>query len=135
MLLYSLVFPFHSYLRWLILLIGLVAVIRFTYGWLRGSAFTGVDRGLTAAFGWLIVLQAFFGLVLLFGLAKTGEGYPMVRFEHAGFMAVVIILAHLPARWKNAADDVRFRNALLCVLGALLLVYLGVARLPGGWNR
>jgi hypothetical protein len=126
MLLYSLVFPFHSYLRWLILLIGLVAVIRFTYGWLRGSGFQGVDRGLLAAFGWLIVLQALFGLALLFGLAKTGEGYPMVRFEHAGFMAVVIILAHLPARWKEAEDSIRFRNAMLCILGALVMIYFGV---------
>ncbi|HRQ23297.1 MAG TPA: hypothetical protein PLF42_07710 [Anaerolineales bacterium] len=125
-MLYSQVFPFHSYLRWLILLIGLVAVIRFAFGWLRGGEFKGVDRGLLAAFGWLILLQALLGIILLFGLAKTGEGFPTVRFEHAGFMFAAVILAHLPARWRNAADSVRFRNAMLCILGSLGMIYFGV---------
>jgi hypothetical protein len=125
-MLYSQVFPLHSYLRWLILLIGLVAVIRFTFGWLRGGKFKGVDRGLLAAFGWLILLQALLGIILLFGLAMTGEGYPTVRFEHAGFMLAAVILAHLPARWRNTADNVRFRNAMLCILGSLGMIYFGV---------
>lgn len=133
-MLYSLVLPIHSYLRWLIVLVGAVAIVRFAIGWLRAGGFKGMDRGLAAAFSGLIDLQALLGIVLLVGLGLSGEGFLRVRFEHGGFMLAAAILAHLPARWKKAPDAVRFRNALLCILGALLLIYFGVARLPIGWS-
>lgn len=133
-MLYTLVLPTHSFIRWLVVLVGVLAAIKFALGWLRGGGFKGMDRGLAAAFSGLIDLQALLGVILLVGLGLSGEGFLRVRFEHGGFMLAAAILAHLPARWKNAADAVRFRNALFCVLGALLLIYFGVALLPVGWS-
>jgi len=126
--------PLHSYLRWLIVLVAVIAIIKFAIGWLRGGAFKGMDRGLASGFAGLMDLQVLLGLILLIGLGAN-EGYPMVRIEHATTMIVAAVVGHLPARWKKAADGIRFRNTLFCILGALLLVYVGVMRLPGGWSR
>ncbi len=126
----------HSYLRWLVLIAALIAVFKFAYSWLRGGEFKGVDRGLASGFSGLLDLQATLGLILMVWSGFAGVGFPMFRIEHATTMIIAAVVAHLPARWKNAADNVRFRNTLFCILGALLLVYVGVMRLPnGGWSR
>ena len=125
----------HSYLRWLIVLVAVVAIVKFTFGWLRGGAFKGMDRGLSSGFSGLLDLQATLGLILMIWTGLAGVGFPMFRIEHATTMIIAAVVAHLPARWKNATDSIRFRNTLFCILGALLLIYVGVMRLPGGWSR
>jgi hypothetical protein len=131
----NLLFIAHSHLRWLVLFVAILAVVKFAVGWLRGGEFKGMDRGLAAGFSGVLDLQVTLGLILFIWMGAAGAGFPVYRIEHAVTMIAAAVVAHLPARWRNAADDVRFRNTLLCVLGALLLVYVGVARLPGGWNR
>jgi len=126
--------PLHSYLRWLIVIVAVTAIVKFAIGWLRGGAFKGMDRGLASGFAGLMDLQVLLGLIILIGLGGS-EGYPMVRIEHGVTMILAAVVGHLPAHWKKAADDIRFRNTLFCILGALLLVFVGVMRLPGGWNR
>ena len=125
----------HSHFRWVVLLIAVIAVVKFALGWLRGGAFKGMDRGLAAGFSGSLDLQATLGLILTIWMGVTGGGFPMYRIEHATTMIIAAVLGHLPARWKNAADKTRFRNTLFCILGALLLIYVGVMRLPGGWTR
>ncbi len=133
----SIILVIHSHFRWLVLLIAVIAVVKFAIGWLRGGAFKGMDRGLAAAFSGAMDLQATLGLIVILWLGFTpdGGGFPRYRLEHAFMMILAAVVAHLPARWKNATDTLRFRNTLFCILGALLLVYLGVASLPGGWTR
>jgi hypothetical protein len=59
----------------------------------------------------------------------------MFRIEHAVTMAIAAVVAHLSALWKNADDAKRFRNTLFIILDTLIIVFIGVARLPGGWGR
>ena len=125
----------HSYVRWLIVLVAIAAVIKFALGWLRGGQFKGMDRGLASGFSGLIDLQTTLGLILMLWSGFSGVGFPMFRIEHATTMVIAAVVAHLPARWKTAADKTRFRNTLFCVLGALLLIYVGVIRLPSEWSR
>jgi hypothetical protein len=125
----------HSYLRWLIVLVALVAVVKFALGWLQGGTFKGMDRGLASGFSGLLDLQVTLGIIFMVWTGLTGAGFPMFRIEHATTMIIAAVVAHLPARWKKATDSIRFRNTLFCILGALLLVYVGVMRLPGGWTR
>jgi hypothetical protein len=125
----------HSHLRWLVLFVAVLAIIKFAVGWLRGSEFKGMDRGLAAGFSGTMDVQATLGFILFIWMGVAGLGFPMYRIEHAVTMIIAAVVAHLPARWKNAADTIRFRNTLFCIIGALLLVYVGVMRLPGGWNR
>lgn len=123
----------HSILRWGIVLVGLAALVKFLIGWARRSAFTKMDRGLSAGFSGLMDLQVTLGFILFFWSGLSGAGFPLYRIEHMTVMLVAAILGHLPAFRKNAQN--KFAIALAAVAGALVLVYLGVARLPGGWSR
>ena len=125
----------HSYLRWLILIVALVAVIKFAIGWRRGSAFQRVDRIFASAFSGLMDLQALVGLILLVWGGVAGVGFPSFRIEHTVTMIIAAVVAHLHVLWKNADDQKRFRNSLFIVLDTLIVIFIGVARLPGGWGR
>ena len=124
----------HSHTRWLILLVALVAIVKFAIGWLRGGTFKGMDRGLAAGFSGLMDLQATVGLIFLIWTSVVGVPFTPNRIEHLTTMIIAAVLAHLPARWKNSPDAVRFRNTLFCIVGALVLVFMGVVRLRGGWT-
>lgn len=132
----DIVLMIHSIVRWLIIMVAVVAVIKFTIGWRRGQTFSGMDRGLTSAFSGLIDAQVLLGFIYFFwnGLS-TDAGFPWYRLEHMGFMVAAAIVAHLPALWKKSEDKLRFRNTLFVVLDTLILILIGVARLPGGWSR
>jgi hypothetical protein len=119
----------HSTLRWLIVLAAVIAAVKFAVGWLRGGAFAGMDRGLASGFSGLMDLQALLGLILLL---FDGKGFPSFRIEHAITMIIAAVVAHLHVLWKNADDKLRFRNSLFIVLDVLIIVYIGVVRLPGG---
>lgn len=125
----------HSLLRWVIVIFGAVAIVRFALGWARKSTFGGMDRGLRSGFSGLMDLQVLLGLVFLIWTGLTGAGFPMFRLEHTITMIVAAVAAHVPARMKSEGENLRFRNALLGVVISLALVYLGVVVLPGGWSR
>jgi hypothetical protein len=125
----------HSVLRWLILLVATVAIVKFALGWLRGGEFKGMDRGLTAAFSGLMDLQVTLGIIFLLWNGFAGTGFPMYRIEHGVAMVLAAVVAHLPARWKNAETKIRFRNTLFSVIVSILLVIAGLAVLPGGLRR
>ncbi|CAG0996576.1 hypothetical protein ANAEL_02631 [Anaerolineales bacterium] len=125
----------HSYLRWLILIVALVAVIKFAIGWRRGNAFQKMDNGLASGFSGLMDLQASIGLIFLVWNGLAGTGFPAFRIEHTATMIIAAVVAHLHVLWKNADDKKRFRNSLFIILDTLIIVFIGVARLPGGWSR
>lgn len=126
----------HSIVRWLIVIAASITVIKFALGWLRGGAFSGMDRGLASAFSGLIDLQVLLGFIFFFwnGLG-AGAGFPRYRLEHMAIMLVAAVVAHLPVRWKNAEDKLRFRNTLFVALDVLILIFIGVSLLPRGWSR
>ena len=130
----ALLLSIHSHLRWLILIVALIAVVKFAVGWLRGGTFKGMDRGLASGFSGLMDLQAMLGLIFLVWNGLAGAGFPMFRIEHAVTMTVAAVVAHLHVMWKTADDKKRFRNTLFRVLDTLIIVFIGVARLPQGWG-
>ena len=125
----------HSILRWIILLVAVVAVVKFALGWLQGGQFKGMDRGLMSGFSGLMDLQATLGIIFLLWSGFTGAGFPMYRIEHGLIMIVAAVVAHLSARWKNADDKTRFCNNLFAIIASLILVLVGIASLPGGLSR
>ncbi len=124
----------HSLVRWLIVITAVIAIIKFALGWLQSGAFQKIDRVLASAFSGLLDLQVTLGVLYLIWNGLAGTGFPIYRIEHAITMIVAAFVGHLPARWKTAADTIRFRNTLFCIVAALALIYLGVASLPKGWS-
>ncbi len=129
----DIVLAIHSLVRWVILLVAVVAIVKFALGWLRRAQGDRMDRGLMSGFSGLMDLQALLGLIVLVGGGLTGVGFPFYRIEHTVTMIVAVVVAHLPVRWRNAAGPVRARNNLVAILVSLALIVVGVAGLPQGW--
>lgn len=122
----------HSIVRWLIVVAGVLGLGKFLMGWLRNSGFTKMDRGLSAGFSGLMDLQVLLGFLLFFWSGLAGGGFAMYRIEHMVTMLVAAVVAHLPSFMKKAQNQ--FAVRILAIVGALVLVFLGVALLPGGWD-
>lgn len=125
----------HSGLRWLVLLVAVIAIIKYLIGWLQGAQFKGMDRGLMAGFSGLLDLQMTLGIVLLLWSGFAGAGFPFFRIAHALIMIAAAVVAHMSTRWKNATDATRFRNNLFLIVGSLILILIGISILPGGLSR
>ena len=123
---------FHSIVRWVIVVVGFVALVKFLVGWAKKSEFTKMDRGLSAGFSGLMDLQILLGFIFFFWNGSV-VGYPMFRIEHMITMLVAAVLGHLPSFMKKAEN--KFDVAFYAVIGALILIVLGVYILPGGWSR
>ncbi|MFO7539576.1 MAG: hypothetical protein R6X32_16180 [Chloroflexota bacterium] len=127
----SFLLTLHGEIRWILALVAVIAIVRFTLGWLRRAEYKGMDRGLMAAYTGFLDLNFLLGLILLFGL---GGGLPAHRIEHAVTMLIAVGVAHSSAAWRKSDDAaLKFRNNLIVVVASLLFVILGVIRLRGGW--
>ncbi len=132
----SIVLFVHSWLRWLIVIVAVVAIVKFAVGLSRRGAFDPMSRGLQSGFTGLLDLQALLGVIYFFWSGLTGTGFPGFRIEHAIAMVVALAVAHIAsARGKNAPDPQRYRTALLGVAAALVILFVGIVLLPGGPSR
>ena len=125
----------HSGLRWLILVVAVIAILKYLMGWLSRGQFKGMDRGLMSGYTGLMDLQGTIGIILILWTGFTGMGFPLYRIEHGVIMIHAAVAAHLSARWRNANDTTRFRNNLFAILASLILVVIGISVLPGGLTR
>ncbi len=123
----------HSIVRWLTVLVAMAAIVKFALGWLQKQPFDKSARALSGAFGGLMDLQLLLGFIFFFwnGMMIPGGLMLSHRLEHLTTMLLAVIVAHLPAMWKKADDNKRYRNTLFAIVLSLLLVILGVTMLPG----
>jgi uncharacterized membrane protein YphA (DoxX/SURF4 family) len=134
-------FSLHSILRWIILIVAVIAIIKFAVAWQSGSAFKGMDRGLIFGFSGLMDLQAMLGLISLSlilwernKLIETNSPicaildcpFPTYAVVHGVIMLAATVIAHLPARWKNADANTLFRKNVFMVFVSLLLILIGI---------
>jgi len=123
----------HSIVRWIIVALGLIAIVKFLIGMIRKETFGKMDRGLSSGFSGMLDLQFTLGLLYFLITGFGGVGFPPYRIEHAVTMFIAVAVAHAPSMFKKAGN--KHAVALGAVVGALVLVFIGVARLPGGWSR
>jgi hypothetical protein len=121
----------HSFLPLLIVTVAVLAIFKFAIGWLMNSSFKGLDRGLASGFSGLMDLQILLGLIFFLWNGFTVTGFPGYRWLHMGIMSAAAVLGHLPSRLKMLGDKPRFAASLGAILGALALVFVGVAVLAG----
>jgi hypothetical protein len=116
----------HGELRWIIVIVALVLVIKFLIGWLGKRQYTSFDRGLLMGYTILMDINLLLGLILLFSYGLNATH----RIEHALTMILAVVAVHLTALWRKSTDSsLKFRNQLLMILLSLILVLAGVIRL------
>jgi hypothetical protein len=142
---YSTALVLHSWLRWAVLALALLATVRGIQGRLGHGAWTPGHRRLNLMATIAIDVQFLIGLSLYlflspftteaFGDFGTAMSTPALRYwavEHVTLMVVALALAHVgnvSAR-KAASDDARhLRTAIF--FGAVLLLTLAGTPWPG----
>jgi hypothetical protein len=135
----------HSWLRWVIILLGLLAVARAVSGRASGRPWLASDASAGRFYTIALDVQMLFGLLLYFvfsdllTVARADMGRamstPAIRFwlvEHLTGMLVAIALAHVgTARVRKATDaTARFTQAAL-FYGLSLVAVLLASPWPG----
>lgn len=127
----SFLLTLHGEIRWLVALAAVLTIVKYAAGWLGKMDYQRIDRILFSITTGLFDLNLVLGLIMLVGL---GGGLPANRLEHAVTMILAVVVMHSSAGWrKSSSSATKFRNGLLTVLVALVLVFVGVTRLRGGW--
>ncbi|MCC5944220.1 MAG: hypothetical protein JJT94_04745 [Bernardetiaceae bacterium] len=133
----------HSYLRWAVLILALVVIVRGFMGWQQQKAFVKADNAISASFVGFMHLQLLLGLLLYFvfsplGLQAfdAGVGAVMkngaVRYwavEHITTMIIAIVIAQVGRiRIKKSVTDLaKHKNSFIFSLVAIILV---LSRIP-----
>jgi hypothetical protein len=121
----------HSFLPLIIIAVAVLAIFKFAIGWLMNSSFKGMERGLASGFSGLLDLQVLLGLIFFLWNGFAVTGFPGYRWLHMFIMIGAAVLGHLPARLKTLGDKQRFAASLGAILGALVLIGVGVAVVAG----
>jgi len=130
----SLIYQLHSVWRWALLIIAVVAGVKFLIGWLSRQQVKAVDITLGNLFAGFMTIQFVLGLINLIGYISIGAFNPRIQAEHALYGLIAVGLSHaLPLRKTDRPDVARFRTSFFMILIGLVLVLLSVIRLRGGW--
>jgi len=139
---YLLTLSLHNLLRWIVLIIGIVATVRAWIGWLGKKEWDERDRKLGTFFGISFDIQLLLGLLLYFvfsplttetilpnfGAAMQNSELRFFAIEHVGMMILALILVHLGSvlakKGKDSLDQHRkaaifFTIAMLILLAAI----------------
>lgn len=136
MTLQTILLTIHSWVRWLVLLVAILAVIKHIIGWAGSSEYDGMARGLMSAFTGLIDLNVLIGLIQLIAFWGTfsaiAGGFPQAQVEHFGTMLVAAFVAHAPnIFYKDKPDAIRYRNGAIAIVIAVALIVVGIMPLMG----
>jgi hypothetical protein len=135
---YMTVLVIHSYVRWIVLVAAVLAVLRGVAGWHGRGLFTPADERAGKLFTGLLDLQLLLGLALYFALSPITKGTMLdmggamrdsvLRFwavEHIFGMAVAMTLAHIArAKIRRLNDSTTRHKKAAIYYGLALLVIL-----------
>lgn len=138
---YSVVLALHNIIRWVALILAIVAVVRSFLGWFGRREWSARDRKLGAYFGMAMDVQMLLGLLLYFvlspmmrsALADFGSAMSVsdVRFfamEHALSMFLAVVFAHMGSVFARKAESspAKFQRAAIFYALALLLIFMAM---------
>ena len=138
---YSAVLSIHNIIRWIALILGILAAVRAYLGWFGNREWTVKDRKIGSYFTIAMDVQLLLGLLLYIFLSPTTRtafqdfGAAMqvgdLRFfvlEHPLFMVLAVVFAHLGSILSRKAEqtNAKFRRAAIWFSLSVLAVLLGM---------
>lgn len=140
-MLYSIILTLHSLLRWVVLILAVVAVARAFRGWLGKKEWTALDGRLGLFLSSSIDLQLLVGLILYiflspftraafqdFGGAMSDQLLRYWSVEHIVLMVIAVALIHVGRSTSKGAEEAtkKHRQAAIFYALATLAVLLAV---------
>jgi hypothetical protein len=141
---YNIFLYLHSWIRWIILILGIIAIIKAYTGWLGNKPYTKGDNAISGAFMGTLHLNLLIGLVLYVFLSPIVQtafqdfgaamGNSEVRFwavEHILINVIAVIVATVGrSKAKKAVDAVR-KHKLTAIFYTIAFILL-LSRIPWG---
>jgi hypothetical protein len=142
---YPLILGLHNLVRWVALILAIVATVGAFSGWFGKRQWSERDRKIGSFFAIAMDIQLLLGLILYFvyspltrtALADFGAamGVADLRFfaiEHFFYMFLALVFAHLGSVLARRAPDskAKFQRAAIFFGLSLLLILLGIP-----WTR
>lgn len=142
---YPFILALHNIIRWVALILVLVAAVTALIGWLGKRPWADRDRKIGVFTTIAMDIQLLLGLLLYFFLSPLTKtafqdfgaamGVTELRFyglEHALYMILAVVFAHLGSALSKKASDskAKFMRAAIFYTLALLLLLLGIP-----WGR
>jgi hypothetical protein len=144
---YDLLHTLHSWTRWLVLILGIYAIVNSYLGWKAGREFFAKDKKINMSFVGSLHLQFLLGIILFFqspnvqnALANMGAAMKdkMLRFwsvEHTTMMVIAIIVAQVGSivSKKAPSDSLKFKKAFIWFSVAMIIILVSIAQgISGG---
>lgn len=138
---YTVFLSLHNILRWVVLIVAILALIRMYFGgWGGRKAYSKADDRASLLFTIMLDLQVLLGIILYVFLSPSTMGLlngtssmsaPLTRYfgaEHAAMMLLAVIVAHVGRAMSKKAADARgkFRRAAIWYTIALVLLLVGI---------
>lgn len=138
---YQIVLAIHNILRWVVLVLAVVALLQAYIGWIGKREYTEIDRKAGVFFSMSLDIQVFLGLLLYVFLSpitrtafqdfSTAMTIPEINFfavEHILMMILAVILVHVGTiLTKKATSDVsKYRRAAIWYSLASLVVIIAI---------
>jgi len=122
----------HGLVRWLVVIVAVVAVVRYALVMAGRAQSSGMDRGLMSGYTGLLDLSVLLGVIIIIGLGE----WEMVQIEHAVTNIIAVVIAHIFAQRAKKIEDpkLKARTSLLGVVISILIIVVGVA-FVGGWAK
>lgn len=141
---YTIFLFLHSWIRWIILILGIIAIVKAYAGWLGNKPYTKGDNAISGAFMGTLHLNLLIGLVLYVFLSPIVETAfqdfgaamrnPQVRFwavEHILTNIIAVVVATVGrSKAKKAVDAVR-KHKLTAIFYTIAFILL-LIRIPWG---
>ncbi len=141
---YEIVLFIHSWVRWFIIILGLVVLIKAYSGWLGNKPYLKGDNGMSAGFMGLLHLNLLLGLILYFFLSPYVQSAlnnfgaamkePSLRFwavEHILVMIIAVVVAQVGRiKAKKATLDVDKHK--ITAIWYTIAIILMLSRIPWG---
>jgi hypothetical protein len=125
----------HSLVRWLVVIMAVVSVVRYALVMAGKAQPSGMDRGLTSGYTGLLDVNVLLGLIIIVGLSISAGQVLMVWIEHMTTNIIGVVVAHFFAQRAKKIEDpkLKARTNLLGVVISMLIIVVGVM-LVGGWS-
>ena len=141
---YTVILSLHNLVRWVVVILAILALVRAYRGWLGRREWTDGDRKSGVFFSAALDTQLLLGLILYFispltraalqdfGAAMGNPGLRFFALEHVFYMLLAVILVHIGSvRSRRARTDLdKHRLAAIFYTLAVVLILIAIP-----WSR
>ena len=138
---YAFILAVHNILRWIVLILLVVALVRAFWGWFGKVEWTPMDRKVGMFYSVSLDIQLLLGLILYFvlspitklalgdvGAALASTDLRFFAFEHILMMILAVVFAHVGVAAAKRADEsiLKHRRSAIWFSLSLIVILLGM---------